>query len=69
MVTRALLALAGVTGLLGVAWIVISLVFVRSVENGVSRHIIDGSGIGRGAVFISVGLILVLLAWVVSMGN
>jgi hypothetical protein len=68
MATRALLALAGVMGLLGVFWIVISLVFVRSVENGVSRHTIDGSGVGRGAIFIAVGLILALLAWLYSPG-
>jgi hypothetical protein len=69
MATRILLTLAGVIRLLGVAWIVISLLFVRSVENGVSRHIVDGSGIARGATFIAVALILALLAWVVSMGN
>jgi hypothetical protein len=51
MATRVLLTLAGVIDLHGVAWIVISLVFVRSVEKGVSRHIIDGSGIARGATF------------------
>jgi hypothetical protein len=69
MATRVLLTLAGVIGLLGAAWIVISLVFVRSIENGVSRHIIDGSGIARGATFIAGALVLTLLAWVVSIGN
>ena len=69
MATRVLLTLAGVIDLHGVAWIVISLVFVRSIENGVSRHIIDGSSVARGASFIAVAFVLALLGWVMSMGN
>jgi hypothetical protein len=68
MATRVLLILAGVVVFFGLAWIVASLLLVRSVENGVSRHVIDGSGITRGGVILVVAIVLGLIAWAVRTG-
>ncbi len=63
--TRVLLILAGVVAFFGLVWIVGSLLLVRSVENGVSRHVIDGSGITRGGAMLVVAIVLGLIAWAV----
>jgi len=62
MVSRVLLVLAAALGFFGVAWIVVSALFVRSVDNGISRHIVDGTGITRGATMLVIAVLLTLVA-------
>jgi hypothetical protein len=62
MATRVLLVLAGVAGVLGLSWVLLSAFAVRSVENGVPRHIVDGNGIMRGIMVLAVGVVLFLVA-------
>lgn len=62
MATRVLLVLAMVAGVLGFVWVLLSAFAVRSVENGVPRHLIDGTGIMRGVMFLAVGVVLFLVA-------
>lgn len=65
MVTRLLMALAGIVGLVGIAYALLSLFAVRSVENGISRHVIDGTGITRGIILLLVAGGLTLIAFAV----
>ena len=62
MATRVLLVLAGVAGFLAIVWVLLSAFAVRSVDNGVSRHIVDSAGIVRGVMFLTVGVVLLLIA-------
>lgn len=62
MVARILFVLAGAAGVLGLVWVLLSAFAVRSIENGVSRHIVSGGGIMRGVKFLAVGVILFLIA-------
>lgn len=65
MIARVIFILAGVSVFFGLAYVLISLFAVRSVENGVSRHIIDGSGITRGVLLLVVALVLALIAFAI----
>lgn len=65
MIARVILIIAGGLAFFGLAYVLLSLFAVRSVENGVSRHIVDGSGIMRGAFLLVVALVLGLIAFAV----
>lgn len=65
MITRLLLILAGASTLVGLAYVLLSLFAVRFIENGVSRHVIDGGGVTRGIILLLVALCLALVAFVV----
>ncbi|HEX5158792.1 MAG TPA: hypothetical protein VFW17_16380 [Ktedonobacterales bacterium] len=65
MVARVIFIIAGVFAFFGLAYVLLSLFAVRSVENGVSLHIIDGSGIARGAFLLVVALVFGLIAFAV----
>lgn len=65
MIAQVILIVAGVLAFFGLAYVLLSLFAVRSVDNGVSRHIVDGSGIMRGALLLAVALVLGLIAFAV----
>lgn len=65
MATRVLLVIAGVLAFVGVAYLLLSLFAARSVDNGVSHHVIAGGGVTRGAFLIALALVLGLIAYVV----
>ena len=65
MVARVAIIIAAVFAFFGLAYVLLSLFAVRSVENGVSRHIIDGSGIARGVFLLLVALVLGLIAFAI----
>jgi hypothetical protein len=65
MVARVATIIAAVFALFGLAYVLLSLFAVRSVENGVSRHIIDGNGIARGAFLLVAALVLGLIAFAI----
>ncbi|WIG59103.1 MAG: hypothetical protein OJF49_001850 [Ktedonobacterales bacterium] len=69
MATRVILVIAGVFAFIGMAYMLLALFAVRSVENGVSRHIIDGTGITRGASLIILAVVLAVIAFVVRSGR
>lgn len=58
MIARVVFVVAGVLAFLGLAYVLLSLFAVRSVENGVSRHIISGAGVTRGIILLVVALVL-----------
>jgi hypothetical protein len=65
MIARVIVIIAGVLASFGLAHVLLSLFAVLSVDNGVSRHIVDGSGIMRGALLLAVALVLGLIAFAV----
>jgi hypothetical protein len=65
MIVRVIFIIAGVVAFFGLAYVLLSLFAVRSVENGVSRHIVDGNGITRGAFLLVVALVLALIAFAI----
>ncbi|HEY7343253.1 MAG TPA: hypothetical protein VH591_20440 [Ktedonobacterales bacterium] len=65
MIARVILIIAGVLAFFGLAYVLLSIFAVRSVDNGDSRHIVDGSGIMRGAFLLVVALVLGLIAFAV----
>ena len=65
MIARMAFIMAGVLALFGLAYVLLSLFAVRSVENGVSRHIISGGGVTRGVFLLVVALVLGLIAFAV----
>jgi len=65
MIARVVFIVTGVVAFFGLAYVLLSLFAVRSVENGVSRHIVDGGGIARGVFLLVVALVLGLIAFAV----
>lgn len=65
MIARVVFIIAGVVAFFGLAYVLLSLFAVRSVENGVSRHIVSGGGIMRGAFLLVIALVLGLIAFAV----
>ncbi|HLY32854.1 MAG TPA: hypothetical protein VKQ36_17655 [Ktedonobacterales bacterium] len=65
MATRVLLILAGAVGVIGLAYLLLSLFAFQSVENGVSHHVIAGGGVLRGVFLLLVALVLGLIAFAV----
>lgn len=65
MATRVLLIIAGVLAFFGLAYLLLSLFAARSVENGVSRHVIAGGGVTRGAFMLVLAIVLGLIAFAV----
>ncbi len=65
MIARMVFIIAGMVAFFGLAYVLLSLFAVRSVDNGVSRHIVDGSGIMRGAFLLVIALVLGLIAFAI----
>ena len=65
MIAHVVSIVAGVVAFFGLAYVLLSLFAVRSVENGVSRQIVDGGGIARGVFLLVVALVLGLIAFAV----
>ena len=65
MIVRVITIIAGVVAFFGLAYVLLSLFAVRSVENGVSRHIVSGGGVTRGAFLLVVALVLALIAFAI----
>ena len=66
MAARVLFVLAGAAGLIGLGYILLSAFAVRVTENGVTRHIVAGAGIMRGARILGVALLLAIIALVLQ---
>ena len=66
MLLRVLLLLVGVTSLLGLVLIFVSLFAVHFIENGVDRHVVSWPGIWRGVEFLLVGAVLGIIALIVK---
>ncbi len=65
MIARVVFIIAGTLAFFGLAYVLLSLFAVRSVDNGVSRHIVDGGGNMRGAFLLILALVLGLIAFAV----
>jgi hypothetical protein len=65
MIARVVFIVTGVVAFFGLAYVLLSLFAVRSVENGVSRHIISGGGVTRGVFLLVMALVLGLIAFAV----
>jgi len=65
MIAHVVSIVAGVVAFFGLADVLLSLFAVRSIENGVSRQIVDGGGIARGVFLLVVALVLGLIAFAV----
>lgn len=65
MATRILIVLASASGLVGLVYVLLSVFAAQVTENGVTRHIVAGGGVVRGALLLGVALLLAIIALVV----